>query len=108
MAKVFDRLGITAEVETKAKYGAGGAKGLAALAVARGEAEIGIQQMAELLAVPEVDLVGPLPAALQAVTQFTAAVPSGAAHAAGARALIDFLGSPTAKSVIKAKGLEPN
>jgi molybdate transport system substrate-binding protein len=108
MAKVFDRLGIAAEIEAKAKYGAGGAKGLAALTVARGEAEIGIQQMAELLAVPEIDVVGPLPAALQAVTQFTAAVPSGAQQGAAARALIDFLGTPTAKSVIKAKGLEPN
>lgn len=108
MARVFDRLGIAGEIEAKAKYGAGGAKGLAALTVARGEAEIGIQQMAELLAVPEIDVVGPLPAALQAVTQFTAAVPSGAAHGDAARALIDFLGSPTAKRVIKAKGLEPN
>jgi molybdate transport system substrate-binding protein len=108
MAKVFDRLGISAEIEAKAKYGVGGAKGLAALAVLHGEAEIGIQQMAELLAVPEIDVVGPLPPALQAVTQFTAAVPSGAAHGDAARALIGFLGSPAAKSVIKAKGLEPN
>ena len=108
MAKVFDRLGIAAEIEARAKYGAVGAKGLAALTVARGEAEIGIQQMAELFAVPEIDVVGPLPAALQAVTQFTAAVPSGAQHRAVARALIDFLCTPTAKAVIKAKGLEPN
>jgi molybdate transport system substrate-binding protein len=108
MAQVFDRLGITAQIEARAKYGVGGAKGLAALAVLRGEAEIGIQQMAELLAVPEIDVVGPLPAALQAVTQFTAAVPSGAPHGDAARALIGYLGSPAAKSVIKAKGLEPN
>jgi molybdate transport system substrate-binding protein len=108
MAKVFDRLGIAAEIEAKAKYGAGGHKGLAALTVARGEAEIGIQQMAELLAVPEIDVVGPLPTALQAITQFTAAVPSGAQHATAAHALIDFLISPAARSVIKAKGLEPN
>ena len=108
MAKVFDRLGIAAAIQAKARYGAGGAKGLAALAVLRGEAEIGIQQMAELLVVPEIDVVGPLPAALQAVTQFTAAVPSGAQHCDAARALIDFLGKPAAKSVIKAKGLEPN
>jgi molybdate transport system substrate-binding protein len=108
MAKVFDRLGIAAAIQAKAKYGAGGARGLAALAVSRGEAEIGIQQMAELLAVPDIDVVGPLPAALQAVTQFTAAVPSGVQHGEAARALIDFLGAPAAKSVIKAKGLEPN
>ena len=108
MASVFDQLGITAEMEAKAKYGAGGAKGLAALTVLRGEAEIGIQQMAELLAVPGIDVVGPLPAALQAVTQFTAAVLSRAPHGDAAHALIGFLGSPAAKSVIKAKGLEPN
>jgi molybdate transport system substrate-binding protein len=108
MAKVFDRLGIAAAVQAKAKYGAGGAGGLAALVVLRGEAEIGIQQMAELMAVPDVDVAGPLPAALQAVTQFTAAIPSGARHPDGARALIDFLTGPEAKSVIKANGLEPN
>jgi molybdate transport system substrate-binding protein len=108
MAKVFDQLGIAAAVQAKAKYGAGGAGGLAALAVLRGEAEIGIQQMAELMAVPDIDVAGPLPPALQAVTQFTAAIPSGAQHRDGARALIDFLTEPAAKSVIKAKGLEPN
>jgi len=106
MAAVFDRLGIAAAVQTKAKYGV--ARGLAALAVSSGEAEIGIQQMAELLAVPDIEVVGPLPAALQAVTQFTAAVPASAQHGGAARALIDFLATPAAKSVIKAKGLEPN
>jgi molybdate transport system substrate-binding protein len=108
MAKVFDQLGIAATIQAKAKYGAGGAAGLAALVVLRGEAEIGIQQMAELMAVPDIDVVGPLPAALQGVTQFTAAVPSGAHHRAAAGALIDFLTKPAAKSVIKAKGLQPN
>jgi molybdate transport system substrate-binding protein len=108
MAKVFNRLGIAAAIEAKAKYGAGGVGGLAALAVLRGEAEIGIQQMAELLAVPDIDVVGPLPPALQAVTQFTAVISSGAQHRDAARALIDFLTKPAAKSVIRAKGLEPN
>ena len=74
----------------------------------RGEAEIGIQQMAELLAIPDIDVVGSLPAALQSVTQFTAAIPSGVQHRDAARALIDFLTKPAAKNVIKAKGLEPN
>jgi hypothetical protein len=98
MAKVFDRLDIAAAIQAKAKYGAGGARGLAALAVSRGEAEIGIQQIAELLAVPDIDVVGPLPAALQAVTQFTAAVPASAQHGDAARALIDFLATPAAKA----------
>ncbi len=62
MAKVFEELGITEAMAAKAKYGAGGAGGLAGLVVLRGEADIGIQQMAELMAVAGIDVVGPLPA----------------------------------------------
>ena len=107
MAKVFDRLGIADAMAAKAKYGEGGAKGLAGLVVLRGEAEIGIQQMAELRAVDGIDVVGPLPAPLQSVTLFTAAIPSNASHPEAGRALIDFLTTPEAKAVIKATGLEP-
>jgi molybdate transport system substrate-binding protein len=108
MAAVFERLGIAAAVKEKSIYGAGGPAGLVGLIVARGEAEIGIQQMAELIAVASVDVVGPLPEALQSVTQFTAFVPSVSRAPDGSRALIDFLRRPDAKAVIKAKGLEPN
>jgi molybdate transport system substrate-binding protein len=108
MASVFERLGIAATVKEKSIYGAGGPAGLVGLIVARGEADIGIQQMAELMAVSGVDVVGPLPEALQSVTQFTAFVPSGSRAPDGGRALIDFLRRPAAKAVIKAKGLEPN
>ena len=108
MALVFERLGIAAAVKDKSIYGAGGPVGLVGLIVARGDAEIGIQQMAELMAVPGVDVVGPLPQALQSVTQFSAFVPAAALNPQGGRALIDFLRRPTAKAVIKAKGLEPD
>jgi len=108
MASVFERLGIAATIKDKAIYGAGGPGGLVGLIVARGEAEIGIQQMAELMAVPNVDIVAPLPEALQSVTQFTAFVLSAAREPDGGRAVIDFLRKPAAKVVIKAKGLEPN
>jgi molybdate transport system substrate-binding protein len=108
MASVFERLGIAAAIKEKSIYGAGGPAGLVGLIVARGDAEIGIQQMAELMAVPSVDIVGPLPQALQNVTQFSAFVPNAALNPEGGRALIDFLGQAAAKAVIKAKGLEPN
>jgi molybdate transport system substrate-binding protein len=108
MVAVFERLGIAAAIKGKSIYGAGGPAGLVGLIVARGEAEIGIQQMAELMAVASVDVVGPLPAALQSVTQFTAFVPSASPAPDGGRAVIDFLLKPAAKAVIKAKGLEPN
>ncbi len=107
MAKVFEELGITQAMQAKAKYGAGGAAGLAGLVVLRGEADIGIQQMAELIAVDGIDVVGPLPADVQSATMFTAGIPTSASNPDAARAAIDFLTTPGAKSVIKAKGLEP-
>jgi molybdate transport system substrate-binding protein len=107
LAKVFEQLGITAEMQAKSKYGAGGAAGLAGLVVLRGEAEIGIQQMAELMAVAGIDIVGPLPRELQSVTPFVAAITTDARHPEAAKALIQFLTTPEAKRVIKAKGLEP-
>jgi len=108
MAAVFDRLGIAAAIANKAIYGSGGPSGLVGLIVERGEAEIGIQQMAELMAVPGIDIVGPLPDGVQSATQFTAFVSSAAREPEAARALIDFLRKPAAKAVIKAKGLDPN
>jgi molybdate transport system substrate-binding protein len=107
MAKVFDRLGIAEAMAAKAKYGGGGPSGLVGLLVLRGEAEIGVQQLAELMAVSGIEIVGPLPAELQSVTPFVAAIPTNATHAAAGRAVIDFLTTPAAKRVIKSKGLEP-
>lgn len=107
LAKVFGQLGITAAMEAKSHYGAGGAAGLAGLVVLRGEAEIGIQQMAELMAVSGIDIVGPLPRELQSVTPFVAGISTNASHPEAAKALIAFLTTPEAKRVIKARGLEP-
>jgi molybdate transport system substrate-binding protein len=107
MAKVLAQLGIAEAILPKAKYGEGGAKGLAGLVVLRGEADIGIQQMAELMAVIGIDVVGPLPAALQSITPFVAGIPANATDAEVSRAVIMFLTTPEAKRVIKAKGLDP-
>jgi len=107
MAKVFERLGIAEQMAAKAKYGQGGPSGLVGLIIERGEAEIGVQQIAELLAVPGIDFVGPLPAELQSVTPFVAAIPTAAQNADAGRQLIAFLTTPAAKRVIKSKGLEP-
>jgi molybdate transport system substrate-binding protein len=107
IAKVFADLGIAEQMQAKAKYGAGGAGGLAGLVVLRGEADIGIQQMAELMAVKGIDVVGPLPAEIQMVTPFVAAILANASHPEAGRAVIAFLTTPEAKRVLKAKGLEP-
>jgi molybdate transport system substrate-binding protein len=107
MAKVFQDLGIAEAMAAKAKYGTGGPGGLVGLLVERGEAEIGIQQLAELMAVPGIDIVGLLPAQLQSITPFTAGIATSASDAKAGQALIAFLITPDAKRVIKAKGLEP-
>jgi molybdate transport system substrate-binding protein len=107
IAKVFADLGITEQMAAKSKYGAGGAAGLAGLVLMRGEADIAIQQMAELMAVDGIDVVGPLPAEIQMVTPFVAAIPVNASHPAEAKAVIAFLTTPEAKRVLKAKGLDP-
>jgi molybdate transport system substrate-binding protein len=107
IAKVFADLGIAEQMAAKSKYGEGGAAGLAGLVLKRGEADIGIQQMAELMAVDGIDVVGPLPAAIQMITPFVAAIPVNASHPAAARAVIAFLTTPDAKRVITTKGLDP-
>jgi len=107
MAKVFGDLGIAEAMQSKLKYGTGGVSGLVGLILARGEAELGVQQIAELLAVPDIDFVGPLPRELQSVTPFVAAILAGAQQPEAGRKLIAFLSTAQAKRVIAAKGLEP-
>ena len=76
-------------------------------AVARGEAEIGFQQISELLPVPGIDFVGPLPAEIQKITVFSAGIAAGAKEPDAARALIKFLASPAAAPAIAKSALEP-
>jgi molybdate transport system substrate-binding protein len=103
-SRMLEQLGITDVVSKKAKLGDGGP---IAQIVARGEAEFGIQQIPELLAYPGVDYVGPLPGPLQLFTRLAAGIPANGAQTDAARALLEFLGSPPAVSVMQAKGLEP-
>lgn len=101
---LIERLGIAGPVRAKARVQPGG---LVGETVARGDAELGIQQVSEILAVPGADLVGPLPAEIQKLTVFSAGVLAGARHADAAQALIKFLRAPSSARVMKAKGLEP-
>lgn len=82
-------------------------KGPVGLAVARGEAEIGIQQLCELMPVAGIDIVGPLPSPLQKLTCFSAGVHARAADAAGARKLAQVLLSEDARATMLAGGIEP-
>jgi molybdate transport system substrate-binding protein len=75
--------------------------------VARGEAEIGFQQVSELLPIAGIGYVGPLPAEVQRITMFPAGVAAGAKSPEAARALIRFFTSPEGIRAMTKYGLEP-
>ncbi|MBC7782006.1 MAG: substrate-binding domain-containing protein [Proteobacteria bacterium] len=75
--------------------------------VARGEADLGFQQVAELLPVAGIEIVGTLPPDIQKMTTFSVGLHRAAPDAATATALMRFLGSPAAAPVIRVKGMEP-
>jgi molybdate transport system substrate-binding protein len=102
--KLFERLGIAAEVKAKSRQVKGEPVGAV---VARGEAEIGFQQVSELLPVPGIDLVGPLPPDIQQITIFSAGMQASAKEPAAAKALIDFITASAAAPVIRKCGMEP-
>jgi molybdate transport system substrate-binding protein len=79
-----------------------------AAAVAAGEAEIGVQQIAELLSVPGIDIVGPLPSDMQKIIVYVAGVPTEAPDSEAVKALLRFLTSAAAVSVLKQKGMDPS
>jgi len=78
-----------------------------AAVVARGDAEIGFQQISELLPEPGVDLVGPLPDGAQKVTIFSAGIVAGSHATDVVKTLVAYLTSPAASAAIRRSGLEP-
>jgi molybdate transport system substrate-binding protein len=105
--KVLDRLGIAKEIKAKSILNAQGATTPSAEIVARGEAELGIQLISEIVGIPGAELLGPLPPELQAMTAISAGIVTTASEPAAAKVLFKFLTSPAAASVIKASGMEP-
>jgi molybdate transport system substrate-binding protein len=104
MIGVFERLGIAEEMRPKTT--AFKQRSERFEAVARGDVEIGFNQISEILAAPGVDLVGPLPTAIQHHTLFTAAIIAGGRQREASEALIRFISSPAARAVMTAKGFE--
>jgi molybdate transport system substrate-binding protein len=82
-------------------------KGPVGRVVAAGEAQLGVQQLCELAPVPGIDIVGPLPDAVQTFTCFSAGIPAVAANPAGARALVGLLRSDAARRGMAESGLQP-
>src|ERR1041385_6978042 len=104
MASLLERLGIAGEMKPKTTLSPSG-KVLYA-SVASGDVEIGFNQISEVLAQPTVEFAGPLPSAIQNYTQFTPGIVTGGNKTDAAAALITFLTSPAALTVLKEKGFE--
>jgi molybdate transport system substrate-binding protein len=98
--KLFPQLGIASEMAPKTT-----STGVAA--VAKGDAEIAVQPVSELLHAPGTEFVGTIPKEIQYVSVFSAAMVAGSKEAKAAKQLIDFLTSEKAKTAIKATGMEP-
>jgi molybdate transport system substrate-binding protein len=101
---VLARLGITDAMKSKIVMPEPGTP--VGDVVAKGGAEIGVQQISELLPVAGVEVVGPLPATLQKITTFSAGIPSAAKEPDAAKALVTFV-AKEARPLLGPKGLEP-
>jgi molybdate transport system substrate-binding protein len=102
-AEVIQRLGIDAEIRRKATISDSYVGEIAA----RGEAELAVQQISELMPVAGIDIVGPLPGDLQKISVFSAGVFTAAKNPAGAAKLVAYLASPELVPVLARKGLSP-
>jgi molybdate transport system substrate-binding protein len=102
--EMFKRLGIADQMAPKSRLIPGTPVGES---VAKGEVEIGFQQISELLPVPGITVVGPVPASVQMITTFSAGVVTTSRAQATARQLLAYLSSKHAFKTIRLSGLEP-
>jgi molybdate transport system substrate-binding protein len=103
-AELIQRLGIADEVNAKATIIP---SGFTAELAARGEVELAVQQVSELLLAPGIDVVGPLPSGAESVTMFSAGVLATSGQAEAALKLIAYLRSSMAAQALSAAGLQP-
>jgi molybdate transport system substrate-binding protein len=105
MVEVFTRLGVGEQVRAKTRQPPSGAQ--IADFLASGEADLGFQQVSELLHAKGIHYLGPLPANLQNYTIYSAAIHAGAANPDAAKGLLAALRSSSAQAVVRASGMEP-
>ncbi len=105
LAQLFERWGIAPEIAPRIVQAPPGVP--VGTLVARGEVALGFQQLSELLHVPGITLVGPLPAAIQITTTFSAGVGAASAQPAAAQSLLAFMASPQAADAKRRQGMDP-
>jgi molybdate transport system substrate-binding protein len=104
---LFRKMGIEEQIKSKLRqYGPGGGENVG-IVLARGDGDIGFQQVSEFVDAKGIDYVGPLPPDIQQVTVFSAGLFRSAPAPQAARALVKFLTSPQAAPILRKHGLEP-
>ncbi|HTY49779.1 MAG TPA: substrate-binding domain-containing protein [Steroidobacteraceae bacterium] len=105
LEKVFARWGVLDALRPRIVVPAPGVP--VGTLVAGGQAELGFQQLSELLTLPGIDVLGPLPPSIQSITTFSGGVCVQSAQAEGAWALLAFMAAPAAAQVKQRFGMEP-
>jgi molybdate transport system substrate-binding protein len=105
LAQLFERWGIADEIRPRIITPPPGVP--VGSLLAKGEVDLGFQQLSELIHLPGITVVGALPAAIQITTTFTAGVCSTATQPDAARALLAFLASPEAHEAKRRQGMDP-
>lgn len=105
LLKLFERWGITGQLQGRIVQAPPGVP--VASLVARGEVELGFQQLSELLGVAGIAIAGPLPPAIQIITTFSAGIPVNTAQADAVRAMLAHMTAPQAAEAKRRQGMEP-
>ncbi len=105
LAALFERWGIAAEIKDRIVQAPPGVP-VGAL-VARGEVELGFQQLSELMHLSGIDVIGPLPPAIQIITTFSAGICASSKQGDAVRSLLDFMTSPLSADAKRRHGMEP-
>jgi molybdate transport system substrate-binding protein len=105
LAKLFERWGIAGEVASRIVQAPPGVP--VGSLVADGKVELGFQQLSELMSLPGIDVLGPLPDAIQIITTFSGGVSVTTTQADAARALLDFMASPATAETKRRNGMDP-
>jgi molybdate transport system substrate-binding protein len=105
MVSLIERMGVADQVKSKMKQVPSGTR--VSTMIESGEAEIGFQQISELIHEKGIDYIGPLPSDVQQITIYSAGLHTGAREPEAAKALVRALTGPDAASVIKQRGMEP-
>ena len=105
LVKLFERWGIAEQIKDRIVQAPPGVP--VGSLVAKGDVELGFQQLSELMSLPGIDVLGPLPDAIQIITTFSAGIASTCTQLDAVRPLLDFLASPASAETKRRNGMDP-